>query len=148
MSEQDKEKIKKSIYYGFARLRILIWEIKLLSIEMSGLFKLQKDIADFAKDNIEPVMKHDLGVDDIFWKWSEQSSRYHLSGKAVNEIFKEKALQVEGVMKALKQDLKELGADVSGLPDFEFSAEKSEELNWDDIITGFEGASKDLDDKT
>lgn len=111
-ADVNKERTERSIQYALWRINLLKLEFELLMIEHKGLVDTAKTLVDYKQANIAPLLDTDLRYDDVFWKWSEQSSRYYEQGAAVHKILLEKAEQIKGLFIALKADYAELGTEI------------------------------------
>ncbi len=102
MDSNKKTQIENSIRYSYRKLNSIRFEVSLLQIELEGLFALSKNLSDYKAQNIDPeVIKH-LSYEDVSYKWSEQSTRYHEMGVTVSKIVSRKPEEFKNISKFLK----------------------------------------------
>ncbi len=75
-----------SVRYSLSVIRKLIIELNFLQIEVQGITALANNLSKYHKVKL-PHESERIGDDELFFKWSEQITRYRAAAKAAHDIF-------------------------------------------------------------
>ena len=99
--------IENSLRYSLANIRKIMIETEMLRLEFAGLKQLADTLGDYHR-TVLPVEKARLSDDELFYKWSEQISRYRATAKGINEIFESKHERLKELFKLAGEKAKQL----------------------------------------